>query len=576
VDGTIFVANGDIAQIGADAVGYSASTWLTPDGNLYPAFASHIPGFAELFAALPRPCHIGDTFWLPLAGPGQPRGVVVVAAAGGTRTLGREKKITLSVRQALSRAIEALRQVVPPHERLLVALPTFRQGLGGDQNARLASARAQIATVHEVLQQQAGVDVVFVTYTADSYRIFLQARRERQLTPACPLEESSLAALVDALREQRCVLFAGAGLSAGAGLPGWSPLIEQLAGDLGIPCPAHPDLDYYLDLAQWYVEARGAAELAGVIGRLFGAAPARPTLAHYLLTSLPVRVIITTNYDDLLERALTALRKYPDTIVEQSDVVRTAQPEGVCVVKLHGDARRQKGIVLSRDDYDAFFRNRPAHALLLEGLLLNQTFLFVGYGLKDPNFRQIYSRIAGMLEGAKREAFALTVEAGTASSPLLIEQWRRKGLHLLAMPGQTLQERIHASWRLLDWLADRVTLNAPDLFLASDVPGTGPLQGLRRLLIEEVGREVEENGLRCWPEGEARHLAEVLAFLTRHGWRPDPRSGVPLWQLWARLADAFGTVADRRRMLIKALQHTERFDDAQEVRQRLARLEGTK
>jgi hypothetical protein len=30
----------------------------------------------------------------------------------------------------------------------------------------------------------------------------------------------------------------------------------------------------------------------------------------------------------------------------------------------------------------------------------------------------------------------------------------------------------------------------------------------------------------------------VLAFLTEHGWRPDPRSGLALWQLWQRLAAA--------------------------------------
>src|SRR5205085_4469760 len=127
---------------------------------------------------------------------------------------------------------------------------------------------------------------------------------------------------------------------------------------------------------------------------------------------------------------------------EQKDVALTGHSDGVCVVKLHGDARQQRGIVLCRDDYDAFFRKRPAMALLLEGLLLNQTFLFVGYGLKDPNFRQIYSRIADMLQGAKRAAFALTVEAGSETSPFLTQQWQRKGLHLLAMPGEKPEERI--------------------------------------------------------------------------------------------------------------------------------------
>jgi hypothetical protein len=361
----------------------------------------------------------------------------VVAAAGGGTAHSREQKARLAVESALQTAIAELRRLYAEPHRLLVALPTFRQGRGGDRNLRLQSARIQIGAAREVLQKHADVDVAFVPYTADSYRIFLQARRDLGLAPTCPVEAAPLPGLLHALRQRRCVLFIGAGVSAGAGLLGWQTLIEKLTAGLGLPPGPRDDLDYYLDLAQWFVERHGDAVLGRLIAGLFGGAQARPTLAHYLLMSLPNRLVITTNYDDLLERALTALRHHPVTVVEQQDVALTGQADGVCVVKLHGDARQGRGIVLCRDDYDAFFRNRPAMALLLEGLLLNQTFLFAGYGLRDPNFRQIYSRIAGMLQGAKREALALTVEAGSEASPLLTQQWQRKGLHLLAMPGPT-------------------------------------------------------------------------------------------------------------------------------------------
>jgi hypothetical protein len=435
VGGHIFVAHGDLAQLTADALAYSTSTGLRPDGHLYPAFARHVPGFPALYAALPRPCRLGDAFWLPLPGGGPPRGVVVVAAAGGGRGASREEKAQQAVRGALETAITQLRQLSSGPRRLLVALPAFRQGMGGDRHTRLASARAQIDAARQVLQGHRGVDVAFIPYTVDSYRVYLQARRDLGLAPACPVHAPSLAGLLAALREGRCVLFLGAGVSAGAGLPGWKSLTDRLAADLSLPPGQREDLEYHLDLAQWYVERHGPAELAALIADLFAGGQARPTLAHYLLMSLPVRLAVTTNYDDLLERALTALRRHPVAVVEERDVALTGGADGVCVVKLHGDARQRRGIVLCRDDYDGFFRQRPAMALLLEGLLLNQTFLFAGYGLRDPNFRQIYSRIADMLQGARREAFALTVEAGSAASPLLARQWERKGLHLLAMPG---------------------------------------------------------------------------------------------------------------------------------------------
>jgi hypothetical protein len=569
VDGHIFVANGDLTQLTAHAVAYSTSTALRPDGNLYPAFARHVADFPALFNALPRPCRLGDSFWLRLPGGGAPRGVVVVAAAGGSRVVSREEKARLAVRSALDTAIGELRRLHPEPERLLVALPTFRQGMGGDRNIRLESARTQIATTREVLERHPAVDVAFVPYTADSYRIFLQARRELGLAPTCPAGVPSPSGLLAALRERRCVLFVGAGVSAGAGLPGWNKLIDRLAADLGVALGPREDLDFYLDLAQWYIEKRGRDALATLLAGLFTSLGARPTLAHYLLMSLPVRLAVTTNYDDLLERTLTALRRHPVVVVEEKDVALTGRADGVCVVKLHGDAAQKRGIVLSRDDYDGFFRKRPAMALLLEGLLLNQTFLFAGYGLKDPNFRQIYSRIADILEGADRQAFALSVEAGGETGPLLAEQWARKGLRLLAMPGDGHGDRIGASLRFLDWLADQVTLQTQDLFLARDVPGAGHLEPLRRQLIEDVGREVEQAACGPWGDKDAQHLAEVLAFLTDHGWRPAPGSGLALWQLWERLADGFADAAGKRRMLITALRYTERSDDDEYLRKRL-------
>src|SRR5205823_6157671 len=84
-----------------------------------------------------------------------------------------------------------------------------------------------------------------------------------------------------------------------------------------------------------------------------------PAPAHYLLLSLPFRLIITTNYDDLLERALIALKRHPIKVVRQEDVARTGQGDGVFVVKLHGDAAEPEGVVLARDDYDEFFQARP-------------------------------------------------------------------------------------------------------------------------------------------------------------------------------------------------------------------------
>jgi hypothetical protein len=47
-----------------------------------------------------------------------------------------------------------------------------------------------------------------------------------------------------------------------------------------------------------------------------------PSLTHYLISGLPMRDVVTTNYDPLLEAALKALKVAAFAISEPSDVAR--------------------------------------------------------------------------------------------------------------------------------------------------------------------------------------------------------------------------------------------------------------
>src|SRR5262245_46704930 len=245
----IFVAPGDITQVSADAIAFSSSNAFSRDGNLCSSFEAHVPGFADFFRGLRHsqtlPCPVGSTFWMPLAGRARPHGLVVVVATGGDAV---EDKAGLAARNALTAAGEQLR-AAGHARRLLVALPAFRVGRGGDHRQRMQSARAQIAAARETLQRLENVDVAFLTYTPALYRIFLEARRELLGPPVADVPLP--AGLLDSLSAGSCVLFAGAGLSTGAGLPGWNDLVGRLAEDLGLTPSPHLD---HLDLAQWYRE----------------------------------------------------------------------------------------------------------------------------------------------------------------------------------------------------------------------------------------------------------------------------------------------------------------------------------
>ena len=59
--------------------------------------------------------------------------------------------------------------------------------------------------------------------------------------------------LIDQFSRGNGAIFVGAGLSIGAGLPGWGTLIEQLAKEP----PSYPNSSSYPDIAQYYVNEFG-------------------------------------------------------------------------------------------------------------------------------------------------------------------------------------------------------------------------------------------------------------------------------------------------------------------------------
>lgn len=552
----IFVTPGDLTQLAADAIAFSASNSLNRDGNLCSSFEANIQPFADWYRQLRRsqamPVPVGSTFWMPLDDVRKPHGVVVVVSTGRDRMA---DKPGVSVRNAIDTAVTKLRES-GRRDRLLIALPAFRVGKGGDHHQRMQSALAQLQAAKAALAAHDQVDVAFLTYTPALYRIFLEARR----AVVGPAPAASHPALDHALRDGACVLFVGAGMSSGAGLPGWNELIARLSRDLQI-APS-PRLDN-LDLAQWYREQFGNERLADVLRATF-AKSGLPTVAHYLLMALPVRHVITTNYDHLLESALTALKRHPVPVVRQEDVAHTGGAS-TYVVKLHGDADHPADIVLSRDDYHSFFEKRPAMALLLEGLMLNRTFLFVGYSLRDPNFRQVFSRIARMLRESRRPAFATSFEMQGDTAGYLEKQWQRQQLQLIGIPGATIEEQGQEMLRFLDALAERVTLQTPPLTLAEDVPTSRGLSRLRTML-EATGQEVDRLCQQGASPEDVHFLTEVLEFLTRHGWRPTQSMGRPLARLYEELARVAASSEDRRRLLIAALASAEAFSDVVRLR----------
>ena len=254
------------------------------------------------------------------------------------------------------------------------------------------------------------------------------------------------------------------------------------------------------------------------------------------------------------------------SVISETDIAKTGQLAAQFVVKFHGDADAPDTLVLSRNDYEDFFYKHPAMASLLEGLLLNQTFLFVGYSLNDPNFDRSIARSPECSRRPQRHAFATTLD--DAASGLTSEIWESKNLHVLPMPGETVREKSQALTRFLDDLTTQTALNEPKAFLAPGQTGTSaPMADLRKTL-KALGNQVEEASSGPLTSETAMELASTLRFLTRHGWRPSIQETA--WETWQRLADAMGDDLEQKRaMLREALKQTEKLTDADAIRAEL-------
>jgi len=560
MQGQVFITQGDITRLGADAVAVTSGVTFNRWSEGFRALAEHGggDGFLEAYERARGARAAGDrAFWVPCPGSQAPQGVVFVIVTPTARLANDQELAVRAVRDAIHTAVTHLR--ADTTRPLLVALVAFRMELGGDREDRVRSARSQVRAAYDALQELPNVDVAFVLDDAGKYDIFLDARRrereERGLS-AAPYDAARLGPLVEAIRNDECVLFVGAGLSRNAQMPSYHTLIETLARKLGIDETLSGDMDTYLDIAQAYRDAGHSVE--EVLGSLFGAGAGRalPSLAHYLLLSLPIRMVVTTNYDHLLEHTLEGLRRYPLRVVDHEAISRTGYKDGCCVVKFHGDVEDGQA-VLSRDDYDGFFARRPEMASLLEGLLLNQTFFFVGYSLRDPNFRQIYSKIDLMLRTFKRPAFTTTFETVKG---YVKDQYARKQMRLIEL-GECSEEQ--AGRRLLaflDRLAEEVS-EKTHLFLA---PETALEDRARREPLAPVAAALAEAGTQLIaatagplsPE-QTRLAAHTLGFLCAHGWRP--ASGVSITGLWRRLAEKLPPGAEsereKRQFLTLALRY---------------------
>jgi hypothetical protein len=249
-----------------------------------------------------------------------------------------------------------------------------------------------------------------------------------------PQTSTSITDLVARLRQGEVVLFIGAGLSIGAGLPGWGALIRPLAQSVGYRLPAEDEFltaDHLLTAAQHYENQRSRASLLQHLRDELDTTGVRPTPAHSLIVSLRAQVIFTTNYDDLIELALRQAGRRFSAIVSESQLAFWSE-DRVQVVKLCGDLQRPDSVIISKNDFNTYLPTHPRLAERLRTTLESKTALFLGYSLQDPFFNQIWDHIGLDFGKLRRAGYAVLFDV----NPLDADDLRQRGIHVVSLQTQ--------------------------------------------------------------------------------------------------------------------------------------------
>lgn len=154
-------------------------------------------------------------------------------------------------------------------------------------------------------------------------------------------------------------------------------------------------------------------ELKAIFDRDFA-----PNILHITLVAIAARsgrpfLIITTNYDDMIERAfddaklpyhllitsvqeslLVNYKAAGESDFEQVDPSQLKRiPQNAPIIyKMHGSVERGDGTddgsyVITEEDYLTFLTNTVAVPAVISAMFVNRRFLFLSYSLRDWNFR---------------------------------------------------------------------------------------------------------------------------------------------------------------------------------------------
>ena len=256
-----------------------------------------------------------------------------------------------------------------------------------------------------------------------------------------PEDEERKRELIELVASGEAILIVGAGSSARVDYVTWDGLLEKLE-DLANECGEDLDqtrkgdaLAYAEDIKSYIEKTDDIGKYYDLLYELFRPNAQGYDEFHRLLVDLPFRGILTTNYDTVLEAALSGKKieaqlegKEIPPIDESPLVIGQDAPRLIHefllarsndphipqrIAHLHGIYRYRESIILSANDYIKNYGLRvertsedkgdedrwTLHRKLLWAVLATRRVVFVGFSMEDPYFNKMLEIVSADLWG---------------------------------------------------------------------------------------------------------------------------------------------------------------------------------
>ncbi|MGX7688047.1 SIR2 family protein [Flectobacillus roseus] len=204
---------------------------------------------------------------------------------------------------------------------------------------------------------------------------------------------STLNQIQKAKDTNKLVVFAGAGISKGSGVPLWGELAEEIKKKIEDPGDNYSNYDP-LKLAELLYNELGTKLYNDFIREKLCYRQTSYNELHELILNLNPAHIITTNYDNHFEQVIDKYGLNYSIVSKDEDLSYADYPN--MLIKMHGDFD-ELNMVLKEDDYLNYSNNFTLIEGFIKGLFTTHTVLFLGYSFSDFDLKVILTNLRRIL-----------------------------------------------------------------------------------------------------------------------------------------------------------------------------------